>query len=109
MDKDVFHGDQAGIRQPGRGAGLQLEPGQELLIAGVAGVHHLDRHRPVQPGVQAAVDGGHPADGDGRLQQVAPVEQDPLQGAVDLADAHRSHRMAWPGTEGRPMSASELN
>ena len=55
VDALVVHGDQAGVLQPRDRAGLALEPGQELLVAGIPGIHHLQRHRSIQPEVQSAV------------------------------------------------------
>ena len=49
VDALVVHGDQAGILQPCDSAGLALKPGEELVVAGVAGVHDLQRHRAIQP------------------------------------------------------------
>ena len=45
----VIDGDETGILEPGDGAGLTRKAGQELLIAGVAGIHHLQGHGTVEP------------------------------------------------------------
>jgi hypothetical protein len=78
--------DHVGVREPGRRLGLADEPGDELLVLGEPGMHHLERDRTVQPGVQAVVDGGHPAPRDALSDPVAPVERAPderiLQGRV---------------------------
>ena len=50
----VVDRDHVRVMNLGGGTRLALEPFHERAVVGVAGVHHLDRHRPVQPGVQAA-------------------------------------------------------
>ncbi len=89
VDALVVHGDQAGILQPRDGAGLALEPGQELAVAGVAGIHHLQRHRPVQPEVQPAVHRRHPAGGDQGVDAVAAVQHGPDERVRLLVGLHR--------------------
>ena len=74
VDALVVDGDQAGILQPRDGARLALEPGQELVVAGVARIHHLQCHRPVQPDVEPAVHRGHAAGGDHGVDAVSPVQ-----------------------------------
>ena len=43
-------------------------------------VHQLDRHRPLEHGVERAVHGRHPAAPDLRVEAVAPAEQGAEQG-----------------------------
>src|SRR6267378_1380600 len=71
--------DQPGILQPGDRAGLELEAGQELVVVGVARVHHLKRDRAVEPGIQAAVNRRRTAAGDFCLDEVAPFQQGAVQ------------------------------
>jgi hypothetical protein len=89
----VVDRDQPGILQPGDRAGLELEAGQELVVAGVARVHHLERDGAVEPGIQAAVHRRRTAAGDFGLDEVAPVEQ----GAVQRITAARSGHGAIVG------------
>ena len=70
----VVNRNQPRAFQAGGGAGLALEAGQELLIAGVPRIHDLECHQAVEPGVQAAVHRGHAAAGDGCVHAVAPVQ-----------------------------------
>ena len=91
VDALVVDGDQAGILQPRDGAGLALEPGQELLVAGIAGVHDLQRHRPIQPDVQAAVHRRHAAGGDQGVDAVPPVQHSPDKWVRLLVGLHLSY------------------
>ena len=91
VDALVVHGDQAGILQPRDGARLALKPGEELSVAGVARIHDLQRHRPVQPEVQPAVHSRHPAGGDQGVDAVAPVQHRPDERVGLLAGLHRRH------------------
>ena len=70
----VVHGHQSRIGEPGHRSGLALESGEELLIAGVAHVHHLQRDRAVEADVQAAVHGRHAAGGDHGVDAVAAIQ-----------------------------------
>jgi hypothetical protein len=70
----VVDRDEPGILEPGHAAGLELKAGQELLIAGVAGVHHLEGDRAVQPGVEAAVDRRGATGGNLGRDAVTPVQ-----------------------------------
>ena len=91
VDALVVDGDQAGILQPCDGARLALEPGQELVVAGIAGIHDLQRHRPIQPEVEAAVHRGHSAGGDHGVDAVAPVQHGPDEWVRLLVGLHRKH------------------
>ena len=91
VDALVVHGDQARILQPCDGAGLALEPGQELAVARVPGIHDLQRHRPIQPEVQSAVHARHPAGGDQGVDPVAPVQHCPHERVGLLVGLHRKH------------------
>ena len=81
----VVDGDQARVLQSCDRSGLPMEPGQELLVAGIPGVHHLQRHRAVQTHVEPAVDRGHPTGGNRILHAVPTVEQ----GADERVRRHR--------------------
>ena len=78
-DRHDLRGGQAGGR-----AGLAGEPRDEVGVVGERPVHHLDGDRTVEPLVDAAVDGRHPAPGEQRRQPVAVVEQAPDQRVVGL-------------------------
>ncbi len=69
--------DHVLVRQPRDRLGLADEPADELLVPGQLGVHDLERHLAVQPGVHGQVDGGHPAVRNARGYRVAPVQQAP--------------------------------
>ena len=71
----VVDGDQSGVPQPGDGLSLALESGEELLIAGVARIHHFQRDWAVEPSIEAAVHRGHAAGGNRGLDAVPAVEQ----------------------------------
>ena len=94
----VVDRDQPRILQPRHASGLELETGQELLIAGVAGIHHLQRDRAVQPGVEAAIDRRHAAGGDLGRNAIAPVEQC----ALEVVARRCSHALIVGG--GRPCA-----
>ena len=81
---------QAGILQPGYRAGLALETGEKLAVAGVAGIHHLQRDRSVQTYVVAAVHRGHPAAGDDGVYAVAAIEHTADEGADEVFRRHRA-------------------
>ena len=70
----VVDGDQARVLKAGYRAGLTLEPSEKLVIAGVAGVHHFQCDRTVEPDVVPPVHLGHPAGGDSGFDAVAAVE-----------------------------------
>ena len=78
VDALVVHRDQSGMTQSGDGARLELETAQELRIADVPRIHHLDRHAPPQPQVGADVHRRHAAARDGGVDSVAAL-QDPAQ------------------------------
>ena len=73
----VEDGHHVVVGQPGGRTCLALEPAYELVVVGEPLVHHLDRHRAVQPQVDGLVDGGHPAAGDLRAHAVPAVEDAP--------------------------------
>ena len=81
----VVDRDEPGILEPRDGAGLHLESGQELPVARVAGIHHLQRDRPVQPGVEAAIHRRRAAGGDRGRNAVAPVQHSALGQVVSHA------------------------
>ncbi len=91
VDALVVHGDQPGILQPRDGAGLALEPRQELVVARVARIHDLQRHRPIQPEVESAVHARHPSGGDQSVDAVAPVQHGPDERVGLLVGLHRKH------------------
>ena len=76
----VEDGDDVGVRQPGRRAGLALEPADERVVLGEVAAQHLEGDVAVEPGVEGEVDRRHPAVGDVRQDAVAPVENTPEQG-----------------------------
>ncbi len=84
----VVNSDEPGIFEPGHGAGLQLEAGQELLVAGVAGIHHLQGDWPIQTRVEAAVHRRGAAGGDLGRNSVAPVQQSALEEVVARCCSH---------------------
>jgi hypothetical protein len=69
----VEHGHDVGMAQPGRGAGLPLEPLHERRVLGVGRAEHLDRDLPLQHPVGGQVHPGHPAHPEQRTQLVAPA------------------------------------
>ena len=71
----VVDRDDVGVRQPGGGACLALEPGERLAVVGQVGVQHLDGDPTLQPGVGGEVDRRHAAVGDERLDGVSAFEQ----------------------------------
>ena len=73
----VEDGHHVLVGQPCCRTCLALEPAYELVVVGEPLVHHLDRHRAVQPQVDGLVDGGHPAAGDLRAHAVPAVEDAP--------------------------------
>ncbi len=85
VDALVVDRDEPGILEPGNSAGLHLESGQELLVTGVAGVHHLQRYRPVQPRVESAVHRRRAAGRDLGRNAVAPVQHCALGQVVSHA------------------------
>ena len=84
----VVDRDEPGILEPGHGARLALEPRQELGVARVPGIHHLEGHRAVQPKIQAAVHRGHPAGGDQGVHAVALVHDEADERVRSLAGIH---------------------
>ena len=71
----VVDGHQAGMFQARDCPGLAMEAVEELLVAGVAGVHHLQGNRPVEANVESPIDRRHPAGGNPGLNAVSAVEQ----------------------------------
>ena len=82
----VIYGDYVRAGQPGDGPGLFDETPDEIRVGGQLRVRDLERHRALQPGVGAQVDGGHPAARDPGVHPVASVEQlpdrQPRQGRI---------------------------
>lgn len=70
----VVDPDQPRMGEAGHRAGLELESRQELRIGGELRIHHLDRDGTVQTQVHPAVDGGHAAPRNRRIDAVAPVQ-----------------------------------
>ena len=70
----VVHRDDAGMPQGRRQPRLPLEAAQKRGVGDELRAHHLDRDRPVQPGVDPAVHGGHAAPGDHSAQPVPTLE-----------------------------------
>ena len=91
VDALVVDRDQAGVLQPRDGAGLPLEPRQELAVAGIPGIHDLQCHRPIQPKVEPAVHPGHAAGGDQGVDAVPPVQHGPDERVRLLVGLHRSY------------------
>ena len=79
----VVDGDDAGVGQARRGAGLAPEAGDEVGGVGQVRVHHLQGHAPVQAPVPGDVDGGHAAAGDPVDDFVARVDQPTEEGIRD--------------------------
>ena len=78
VDALVVHADEAGVREPGGGAGLAPEPGDEVgagRALGEVGVHDLQRDVPVQAPVDGQVHGRHAAAGDAGHDLVPAVDQ----------------------------------
>ena len=84
----VVDGDESGILQPGDGAGLALEPGEELLVAGVPGIHDLERYGAIQPDVEPPVHRGHASGRDHPLHAVTAIQHDADEGVRLLAGFH---------------------
>ncbi len=84
----VVDRNQAGILESCHGPRLALEAGQELLIMGVARIHHLQRHRPVQSDVETAVHRGHASRGDHAVHAVAAIENRAEKRVRSLAGLH---------------------
>jgi hypothetical protein len=76
----VENRDHVLVGQPRDRLGLADEPAAEILVPGQLGVHDLERHLAVQPGVRGQVDRGHPAVRDARRHGVTPIEQAPGEG-----------------------------
>ena len=91
VDALVVYGDQAWILQLRDGAGLALEPRQELIVARVAGIHDLQRHRTIQPEVESAVHAGHPSGGDQGVDAIPPVQHGPDERVGLLVGLHCRH------------------
>ena len=89
----VVHGDQPGVLEACHRAGFPPEPGQELVVAGIAGIHHLQRDRPFQPHVETAVDRRHSAGRDPGIDAIAPVEH-----GADEGVRHHRHMVGPPAT-----------
>ncbi len=54
--------DDVAVLQLGGGARLAVEPGPHLLgVLGEVGEHQLDRHLPIEHGIETAVEHAHPA------------------------------------------------
>ena len=77
----VEHGDDVRVAQPGRGAGLALEPLDELTVAVERGREDLDRHLASELAVEPLVDLGHAALAEHRPELVA-VDEDVVRGLL---------------------------
>jgi hypothetical protein len=73
----VVDPDDVLVRKPRHRLGLADEPADEVVVSGQLGVHDLERHLAVQPGVRGQVDRGHAAMRDACRHGVTPVEQAP--------------------------------
>ena len=70
----VVDGNQPRVLQARYRTGLTVESREELLVAGVAGIHHLQGDRPVESNVKSSVDRRHSTGGDPGLDAIAAVE-----------------------------------
>ena len=70
----VVNCDQSRVFQSGDRAGFSLEAGQELVVAGVPGVHHLQGHLAVESQIKPSVDRRHPSGRNTTLDAIAAVE-----------------------------------
>ena len=70
----VVDGNQPGVLQARYRTRLTMESREELLVAGVAGIHHLQGDRPVESNVEPSVDRRHSTGGDPGLDAIAAVE-----------------------------------
>ena len=61
LGPEVDHVDDVLVLQAGRALGLPLEAEDEFLILGQVGVQLLDRHHPVERGLDRLVERSHPA------------------------------------------------
>ncbi|CAA9286601.1 MAG: hypothetical protein AVDCRST_MAG48-175, partial [uncultured Friedmanniella sp.] len=95
----VEHGDDAGVGEPGGGAGLPVELAGELGVVAQPDVHDLDGDGAGQPGVDGLVDGRHPASGEALGDLVATVEDLADQGVADARHGHACSRHG--GDDGR--------
>ena len=75
----VVHRHQTRMLEAGHRKGFPPETGQELMVTGVAGIHHLQCHRPFEPQIEPAVDRRHPAGRDLGVEAVAAVEHHPAR------------------------------
>ena len=101
----VVDGDDVRVGQRRRGLGLADEAGDEVLVGGEPGVHHLDRHDAVEPHVAREVDGRHAAAGDAGLDAVAPVEHLP----DEWISNRRVHRCEFTGESSRNSSVPSMS
>jgi hypothetical protein len=92
----VVHRDHVVVVDLRRGAGLPLEPVDKRLVSGEARVHDLDRHWPVQPGVQPPVHRRHPAAGEQRVDPVPLLKQGTYQVGSTVV-----HDRRWYGARAR--------
>src|SRR5262249_42137819 len=76
---------------------LELEAGQELVVTGVARVHHLQRDGAVESGVEAAVNSRRTAAGDFCLDEVAAIQQGAVQRVTAARSSHARIVSAGPG------------
>ena len=70
----VVDGNQAGVLQARNRAGLTMESGEELVVTGIAGIHHLQCNRPAESNVEPAIDRRHSAVGNPGLNAITAVE-----------------------------------
>jgi hypothetical protein len=74
--------------EPGDGPRLALEPNHELLVARVAGIHHLDGDRPIETDVETAVHRGHASGRDRGVHPVPTVQHGTDERVRTLAGLH---------------------
>jgi hypothetical protein len=70
----VEHGHDGRVGEPGGGPCLGSEPDDEVGVGGQIGMHDLERHDSIQPGVHCPVHRGHATTRHDRLHPVAAVD-----------------------------------
>ena len=76
----VDDGDDVRVVELGDRARLAAEALELIGVGGDLAVHQLDRDGPLEHGVEGAIDGGHAAAPDLRIEPVAAAEQCPEDG-----------------------------
>src|SRR5262249_18801020 len=74
LDAHVVHGHDVGMRQPCNRACLEIETLYQTGVGAGRAVEDLDRHRPVQPGVDTGPHRSHAAAAEQRVKLVAAAE-----------------------------------